>query len=309
MSLRSKISHLMAPNREAELNALKAITKRLTQQNDQLAKQHSETLKVLNSLSADSKKLRDVSENIRAAIMAPVQQRVFNLLESKQLGFLESVHAIAQERKSLARFGDGEFRLMYRSEFSIKFHRNSPALMEALREVLTNPSENTLVGMPHAFFGTHWSTVYAEVWNFVEPLASNLDRCVNSHITRPVFFELYGKDAVSAWRSVWENRDATIVTGEGSRFGLHPALFNNLGKTTELFSTSTDAYNDLERIVQQIEDAGNDLALLSLGPAATIAADMLARRGIQALDIGHISSSYENVIEGGLFPEDIPVTR
>lgn len=204
MSLRSKISHLLPPYREAELSALKVIAKRLTQQNDQLAKQHSEMLRVLNSLSSDSKKLRDVSENIRAAVMAPVQQRVFNLLQSKQLGFLESVRAISQERKSLARFGDGEFRLMYRSEFSIKFHRNSPALMESLREVLTNPSDDTLVGMPHAFFGTHWSTVYAEVWNFVEPLASNLDRCVNSHITRPIFFELHGREAVSAWRSVWE---------------------------------------------------------------------------------------------------------
>lgn len=309
MGIRRRLSNIFSPDHTSELEVLETIAKRLRQQNELQTKQHKEALAVLKSLKADSSKMRDVSENIRSVLMAPIQKRVFDLLQGKQLGFIESVEAIATERKSLARFGDGEFRLMYRPEFSIKFHRNSPDLMKALQSVLTEPSENTLIGMPHAFFGTHWSTVYAEVWNYIEPLASTQDRFVNSHITRPIFFELHGVEAVNVWRSVWEGRDATIVTGEGSRFGLHPALFDNLGSVAEVFSSPTDAFYDLDRLLGEVEKSGNDLVLLSLGPAATIAADLLSRRGIQALDIGHISTSYENVIEGGMFPEEIPVSK
>jgi hypothetical protein len=259
--------------------------------------------------SLETKRMRDAVENIRHITMAPIRREVGEVLQVRQLGFMETIDVLRTERKSLARFGDGEFRLMYRLEHKLKFHRNSPELMLALQRVLVSPSEHTLVGMPQVFMGIHWSIVFAETWHFLRPMIATQERFANSHVTRPMFFEHHGQDAVDAWRSVWEGRDAAVVTGHGSRFDLVPALFDNLGSVSEVYSTPTDAFFDLDRLTGEIEDTGRDLVLLSLGPAATVAADLLAAKGIQALDIGHLSSSYENVLEGADLPEHVPAIR
>lgn len=279
----------------------------------EIMRQHSALLqeqnRLLSVIASETKRTRDVTENIRGVVMAPIRRELADVIQSKQLGFMESVHAIRDERKSLARYGDGEFRLMYRNEHKLKFHDNSPELMEALKRVLTKPSDDTIIGMPQVFLGIHWSIVFAETWHFIAPLAATQSRFANSHITRPIFFERYGQDAVDAWRSVWEGRDVAVVTGKGSRFELVPGLFDNLGSVKEIFSTPTNAFLDLDRLVDEIEASGQDLVLLSLGPAATVAADMLAARGIQTLDIGHLSSSYENVLMGAALPEHVPPIR
>jgi hypothetical protein len=265
--------------------------------------------KQLGNIARELKRQRDSTDTIRAAVMAPIRREVATQMQSKQLDFMDTIDVLRDERKSFARYGDGEFRLMYRREHKLKFHRNSPELMAALERVLVDPAPGTLIGMPHFFTGVHWSIVFAETWHHVGPLLAGQERFGQAHVTRPMFFEEYGRDAVEAWRSVWAGRDAVLVTGTGSRFDLVPALFGSLASTHEIFSTPTDAFHDLPRLIDEIEASGRDLVLLSLGPAATVAADMLARRGIQALDIGHLSASYENVFEGKARPEEMPTVR
>ena len=309
MSGVSRIKRLITGASGSKLESMRQQTKFLREQNERLAEQNGVLTKSLADIANQAKRTRDVAENIRGVVMAPIRRELTEVLQSKQLGFMESVAVIRDERKSLARYGDGEFRLMYRREHKLKFHDNSPQLMKALTRVLTNPSENTLIGMPQVFLGLHWSIVFAETWHFIGPLVATQSRFANSHITRPIFFEHHGQDAVDAWRSVWDGRNVAVVTGQGSRFDLVPALFDNLGSVKEIFSTPTDAYFDLDRLIDEIENSGQDLVLLSLGPAATVAADLLAAKGIQALDIGHLSSSYENVLMGAALPEHVPPIR
>jgi hypothetical protein len=285
----------------------------LAQQNKLLAEQNQILRETFEGPFATSfleaKRMRYAVENIRAVVMAPIRREIAEVMQTRQLGFMDTMEVLRTERKSLARFGDGEFRLMYRLEHKLKFHRNSPELMLALQRVLTDPSEDTLLAMPQVFIGVHWSTVFAETWHFIAPMLAMQERFGNSHVTRPMFFQHHGQKAVDAWRSVWEGRDAVVVTGQGSRFDLVPALFDNLGSVMEVSSTPTDAFFDLDRLIGGIEDTGRDLVLLSLGPAATIAADLLAARGIQALDVGHLSASYKNVLLGTPLPEHLPPIR
>ncbi|MGW6172878.1 GT-D fold domain-containing glycosyltransferase [Arthrobacter sp. NPDC055138] len=309
MSSRARLRRLVTGDSAAKLAVMREQTKLIRQQNALLASQNKQLSESLAFIAAESKRTRAAAENIRGVVMAPIRQEISELIQARQLTFMESVAALRDGRKSLARFGDGEFRLMYRLEHKLKFQRNTPELMAALRGVLTDPSPNTLIGMPQVFLGIHWSIVFAETWHFVRPLVEGHDRFLNSHITRPMFFQHHGQDAVDAWRSVWEGRRATVVTGKGSRFDLVPALFDNLEQVKFIDSTPTDAFFDLDRLIGDITDSGMDLVLLSLGPAATVAADMLAARGIQALDIGHLSSSYENVLMGAELPEHVPAIR
>ncbi|MFJ2317205.1 GT-D fold domain-containing glycosyltransferase, partial [Glutamicibacter sp. NPDC087661] len=70
-----------------------------------------------------------------------------------------------------------------------------------------------------------------------------------------------------------------------------------------------DAFTDLERVVSETLEKNPDLAIISLGPAGTVLAKKLSERGIRALDIGHLSSSYLNVVQGQARPEHTPATR
>ncbi|WP_371326010.1 GT-D fold domain-containing glycosyltransferase [Corynebacterium sp. HMSC034E11] len=79
-----------------------------------------------------------------------------------------------------------------------------------------------------------------------------------------------------------------------------------------LESTATDAFENLDQILDTVEQKNlgeNSLIILSLGPAATILAFEFAQRGIQALDIGHISNSFSNIFEGGKWPESRPTIK
>lgn len=246
-------------------------------------------------------------ENIRLATMLPLRQEIMNTLGDRQLGLLETVEQIGDQRKSFARFGDGELRLMFRPEFDIKFQKNSAALTHGLQSVLANPSDNLLIGMPHIFGNAHWSGVFAELWHHIAPSLPRVPHFGDSHVTRPLYFSFLGRDGVDAWRSVWAGRDAVVLAGRGSRFELIPQLFDTLKSSQLIESLPAHAFDDIDRVVESTSKTGKDLALIALGPAGTIIADRLNREGIQAIDIGHIAASYKNVFRGELFPEEQPI--
>lgn len=245
---------------------------------------------------------RKANEVIRLAVSAPALDGVSAFAASKQLGFLETVATIRDNNLSFARFGDGELRTMLRADYKLSFQPNSADLAAGLAAALT-PADGLLVGFPHVYRDVHWSGVWCDVWGQVEPLVSKFDVMGNSHVTRPIYFQTTGQAGVEAWRSVWDGKTVTVVTGEGSRFDLTPELFDNLAASRFLRSTPVDAFSDMPRIMAELTQDDSDLILIALGPAGTVLASHLAEAGRRAIDIGHISDSYENVFKGGAWPE------
>lgn len=73
-----------------------------------------------------------------------------------------------------------------------------------------------------------------------------------------------------------------------------------------LLSSNKNAYSDLERLVDTTQkDYKNHLILISLGPAGTVLASRLFSVGCQAIDIGHVTASYENAILNAPAPEQL----
>ena len=60
----------------------------------------------------------------------------------------------------------------------------------------------------------------------------------------------------------------------------------------------------MEVVCRHVYDA--ELVLISLGPAATVLAFDLARKGIQALDIGQLDTEYEWFLRGVTQRVEIP---
>lgn len=261
--------------------------------------------KILEELKLQRKEL----SAIRAGVNKDLMHEVTNFHSRQVRSMHESLELLASTNASLARFGDGEFRLMLRPEFNLRFQQNSPRLEDALKEVFMSKSENLLVGFPLQFRDAHWSFVYAELWDMLRELIHPEQKFVNAHITRPKVFELMGNQAVDLWRKVWDGQEVCVVTGQGSRFDLVDELFDNLKSVDFLYSTPENAYTDVDRLVGEIQHRGTKLVLISLGPAGTVLAYQLAKLGIRALDIGHLSSSYLNVMKGAARPEATPVVR
>jgi len=259
-------------------------------------------LELSRKLLWEAQAARKTDDAIRIALATPVLDRVSAFADGRQLGFLETVYRLRDSGESFARFGDGEIKTMLRSEYKLGFQQNSVALGVALRAAL-HPVDGLLTGFPHVYRDVHWSAVWADVWGQLEPMVSSFGVMGNSHVTRPIFFQSTGQDGVEAWRSVWEGKSVTVVTGEGSRFDLIPELFDNLAGSQFLYSRPTDAFGDLPRLLSTLAANDSDIVLIALGPAGTVLASQLAKAGRRAIDVGHISDSFENVFRNGAWPE------
>ncbi|MCC9145759.1 MULTISPECIES: GT-D fold domain-containing glycosyltransferase [unclassified Arthrobacter] len=257
----------------------------------------------------EAERARNYQDTLQRVALSGYMEEIRQAMRSHQLGYLRTLETIRAKNLSFARFGDGELQLMTRTSYRLRFQRNSAELQNALEEVLATPVPNLLLGMPNLFNDMHWRWVWADIWPSVRPYFADGATFGNSHVCRPVFFQAYGELGVKAWASVWEGKSALVITGEGSRFDMVPALFSGLTSVETLHSLPEDAFVDLDRVLERARESTADVVLISLGPTGTLLAHKLAQEGRQALDIGHLSSSYLNAMEGGAFPEAMPVAR
>lgn len=265
--------------------------------------------KALAAILKELQTQRRTLETIRIAATAEVVGSVQSFVHDRQLDMFETLEMLATSDKSFARFGDGEFRLLIRPDFNLRFQKNSPALRDALGRVLSSQDERLLVGFPQLYRDAHWSGIWAELWPDLQPYLAGVQQYGNSHVTRPVAFRSLGDRGVALWRQVWDGSRVGIVTGEGSRFDFVPELFDNVVSTTTFASTATNGFEDLDRIRAEVLASDVDLVLIALGPAGTVLAAQLAEAGRRSLDIGHLSDSYANVFMGAPRPESKPVQR
>lgn len=279
----------------------------------QAAKERAEDRKILTDIRWELQEQRKYLETFRHYIAHDVLAEVGAFTRERQYSFEQTIQQIATRRLSFARFGDGEFRTMLRSEFNLKFQPWSADLAADLRQVLTFEGydpEKLMLGFPYPYRNLHWSGVWLDIWEELRPLLRTDLMWGNSHLSRPIFFQQLGQRGVEMWRNVWADREICVVTGENSRFSLTPELFDNVKATKFVYSTPVDAYSDLPRLMKVLEDENPEqLFLLSLGPAGTLVTAWLAKTGRWAIDIGHISDSWANVFAEGQWPESLGIRR
>lgn len=303
----------------AAISMMRDISESLKTGNETMAKElkllqaQSEILEaqseMLSKIRWHVSQTREFSDEIRAGIVAPRLDEMSNFLAERQLGLVETIETVRDRKLSLARFGDGEFKLMFRAEYNSQFQRNSPEVMQALHEVVqhgVDHPDKLLIGLPHPHRDRFWANFYSQFWGQIEGRFEPLATVGNSQATRPILFSLCGQQAVDAWRSVWDGLNVTIVTGRGSRFEMVPELFDNVRSATFEYSQPMHAFEDVRRLLDVLENSGSDVVLISLGQAGTILASELALRGQWALDIGHISNSYNQIYKGAVRPEQLP---
>jgi hypothetical protein len=205
------------------------------------------------------------------------------------LSELDTLQAVLAGQ-SIARYGDGEFALA--ENRSIRPQRCRPDLARRLREILHGDSGRCLVGIPNLL--APLPPKKAHFWRKYQRCAALLHSdvpYVSSFITRPD--NAPWLDVPAYWaglESLWSGRDVTLVRGDDPNgtgaVSLLASDLTSARSVTEIIAPGVNAWSAYEDILERVGTP--DRALLCLGATATVLAVDLARRGVHAIDLGHV---------------------
>ena len=212
----------------------------------------------------------------------------------------ETIKEIIKNKKSISRYGDGEFNIIFNK--NIKFQKFNKKLKYGLKKVLNSTLENLLIGVVNFEeakirpFWIKWFKIYK--FRYRKMLNKNIVY-YNSFITR--FVTVFknpdkNKRYISYFKSIWNNRNIIVIEGEKTRMGIGNDLFNNAKSIKRIICPTINAYKVFNKILKYFYTENIDketLILISLGPTATVLSYELCKLGFQSIDIGHLDQQYE----------------
>ena len=225
----------------------------------------------------------------------------------KTLSISDTLKLLINEKKSLARFGDGEFLLCYNK--SIDFQEKNKILEKKLREILIIEQNHCLVGIVDIYitFNTIYSIKFwTENFFLINRLLNKKMVYANANTFRGISLS-----QINLLKEIWDLKDIIFVVGKKSRFVYNEDLFSNASTVDFVYTESKNAWKEYGKILSDVHQVvklkGNPIVLLSLGPTATVIAYELSKLGIQAIDIGHITNMFLLLKGQGGKPEDLPI--
>ena len=223
------------------------------------------------------------------------------------IGMSETISVIKNSKASIARYGDGEFDIIFgRIE---GFQKKDLELSKRLRTILKKNaiSKRFLVAVPDCFGDLSQFNENAQIhWKIrLDKERIRWVRCLNTkapyyqaQITR-FYFDWADKSRCKEWyaglKNIWNNEDVLLVEGEFSHVGVGNDLFDNALSVRRILCPSENAFDYYEEILETICNYAktSDLIFMALGTTATVLAYDLFKRGYWAVDAGHIDLEYE----------------
>ena len=214
---------------------------------------------------------------------------------------------IKAEKKSLCRFGDGEFEIM-RGNNRAWFQTKSDELQRRLIQIFQEKNDNVLTAAAQNFVGferlkesaadTIRMYMAGETRTDIIKFFSTEKDYYDAYVSRPYILFREKKNAeliFKLFKQIWNNRNILMVEGLYGRTGVKNDLFKNAQSVRRIVCPEKNAWDCYEKILAEIERIAQpeDLVCVSLGPTATVLAYDLAQKGIQTLDIGQIDNEYD----------------
>lgn len=226
----------------------------------------------------------------------------------------DTVNEIIISRKSMARFGDGEFAIMSGGQRH-GFQKYDDRLSKMLIDVMDSDDDGFIIGIGDTFGNLESYNDHAkqeiraymteerriQIMSFLK-----MDKIyANAYITRP--YAMYSDNSGDGpnkrfknLQRIWDSRDIIFVEGCETRLGVGNDLFSNANSIKRIEAPATNSfekYNDI--LAATICNANkDDIILIALGPTAGVLAYDLYKKGYQAIDIGHLDLEYEWMING-----------
>ncbi len=217
----------------------------------------------------------------------------------------DTVKYILETGCSVARFGDGELKLV--SGKDLIFQKSTPEIKAGLNKVLASDNDNLLVCLPSVFSDEQLSNRNdAEYWK------KHLSYCRKYWYQNLIDGKVYGNAFISRYyinlkdrktgvkeyfelvKKLWDNKDVIIVEGEKSRLGMGNDLFDNAKSIRRILCPSIQCFLKYDEILSEIKKHGTEpLYILALGPTASVLPIDLCDDGYRVIDMGNIDTEYE----------------
>ena len=210
----------------------------------------------------------------------------------KVVGEFETVKKI-RKGFSIARWGDGEFKIMDGKAYVRMRWIPNPALTEELRQAFANPIAGCLIGIPtmdpNGNKYENWKRHKVRFSKWLDPRY----QYYSALITRPdcgtEWMEC--QKYADALRGIWAGKRIAIVCESYSKLLVETRETNECVEHIEC--PMYDAYNFIDDFEKEILKIQPDIALFSVGVTATALAGRIARHGIQAVDLGSIGAFFQ----------------
>lgn len=208
---------------------------------------------------------------------------------------------------SLCRFGDGEFEIM-RGKERAWFQKIDQNLAFRLKQILESDEENVMIAVADNFgsLACYTDDAADAIREYLsggtrEAVLQMLDKkraYYDAYVTRAYLMykdKSHAERIFNLFKKIWKDRNVLIVEGCYSRIGIGNDLLSGTQGIKRILCPSADSYDYYEKIRNAVyrNVQEDELVLISLGPAATVLAYDLAKKGIQALDIGQLDNEYE----------------
>lgn len=194
---------------------------------------------------------------------------------------------------SIARFGDGEFKIAAGNGCVSQIA--DKRLQAELQEVLLLPRHRCLVAIPRLDPRSpkieNWSKYKDKYPRFL----TSTKEYGSAFITRPDSAPwIFTREFYDGLRSLW--RGQTVVLVSGSDRSLTPDFLMRTGATgvVHVECARRDAYAQIGELETKILNAGPDRVILCCGPTATCLAWRLSEHGVHAVDLGHVGMFWFN---------------
>jgi hypothetical protein len=189
--------------------------------------------------------------------------------------------------RSIARFGDGEFKIVAGNGCVSQIPNK--ALTRELAFILRSAKDRCIVGIPK--LDTR-SPKY-ENWRKYEnkyPRFLDLSKTYYSaFISRPDSAPwIWNAEFYQRIESLWRGQEICLVAGSDRSLTASFQAMKSAEHVMQINCARRDAYADIDSIEKAILQTGRSRIVLCCGPTATCLAWRLADRGLHAMDLGHI---------------------
>jgi len=232
------------------------------------------------------------------------------LFKPSVLSEQDTINKIIEQKLSISRYGDGEFRLMIKKG-DIGFQKYDESLSNELTKCFAERDHRLLICCYDFKKNRHYGTK-SYLWlkrfvfykyKYIKKLFDKKYVYGNAEITRfyhPDFykwtnFEKIQSEYIPLLKQIWSSRNIIIVEGENTKLGLGNDLFESCASIRRVICPSKNAFSSINKIELALQGMyrNNDLILLALGPTASVlAVSLTISYGWQCIDIGHIDVVY-----------------
>jgi len=227
------------------------------------------------------------------------------------VGIEETILKVVNDKCSVARYGDGEFNIIFGN--SIDFQKYDPILAKKMSDILMLDDENFMVCIAGELYDANKDVVPQArgYWQrFIRKNRWKLNKILkkgktyyHTSMTRFYMNFIDKSKAVkyaNLLKQIWDGRDIVFIEGEKSRLGVGNDFFDNAKSIKRILCPANQAFDCYDDIVASVNKniSKDTLLLIALGPTATAMAYDLYKDGYQAIDIGHIDIEYEWMLMG-----------